>query len=305
MIKRIQRCGSVSLLLSWTLLLAATTHAAEDTSAASQQGRDETTIREIGVKYVAAFNQKDAQAVAAFWSPDAIYTNRLTGDQVIGREAISEQFVQLFADGGDIKLDITVSTIDFLTPNVAIEKGVASFVSDRPEEIPYSAVYIRRDGTWLLDRVTDDPQPAVASHYEQLKPLQWMIGSWVDQGEGVAIQANCSWTKNQNFITREFTVSIEGQIDMSGMQIIGWDAGQRRIRSWTFDSDGGLAEANWTNNGNEWYVIKKGTTADGRAVSAVNVMTYVDEDTFKLKTVQRSVDGQLLPNINEVTVVRQ
>lgn len=270
-----------------------------------QQDSDAAAIRDLGTEYVAAFNKRDAKALAGFWSPDAVYTNRLTGDQVTGRDAIGKQFEQLFASSDEVKLEVSIDSIDFLTPNVAIEKGVATFVSDSPEEIPYAAVYIKRDGAWLLDRVTDDPQPKVTSHYEHLQPLAWMIGSWVDEGDGVSIQAECSWTKNQNFITRSFSASIPGQADLSGMQIIGWDAVDKQIRSWTFDSDGGFAEAKWTKNGNDWYVIKKGRTADGRTVSAVNVMTYVDDDTFQLKTVQRTVDGQLLPNIDQVTVVRQ
>jgi uncharacterized protein (TIGR02246 family) len=300
-----QRCRSLGLLLSSAILAATTALAAEETPATIDQSSDEATIREIGVKYVAAFNQKDAQALAGFWSPEAIYTNRLSGQQVIGREAIGEQFAQLFEASGDTKLEVAVTSIDFLTPNVAIETGVATFIADPPESIPYSAVYIRRDGTWLLDRVTDDPQPAIASHYEQLKPLEWMIGSWVDQGDGIAVQADCNWTKNQNFITKSFTVSVDGQVDLSGIQIIGWDAGDQQIRSWTFDSDGGFAEAKWIQNGDNWYVMKKGKTPDGKAVSGVNVITHVDDDTFRLRTVQRSVDGEILPNINEVTVVRQ
>jgi hypothetical protein len=34
-------------------------------------------------------------------------------------------------------------------------------------------------------------------------------------------------------------------------------------------------------------------------------MTYLDDDTFTLKSVQRAVDGELLPDIDEVMVVRQ
>lgn len=281
--------------------------ASADDQPSSQQATDEAMIRELGERYIAAFNQHDAEALAAYWSPEAVYTNRLTGEQVIGRPAIAQQFSMLFADAGALKLDVTVDSIEFISPNVALEKGVATFVAaeEQPEPVPYSAVYVKRDGQWLLDRVTDDPQPVVPTHYEQLKPLEWMIGSWVDQSDGVAVQADCNWTKNRNFITRSFAVAIDGEPDLSGMQIIGWDAGEKQIRSWTFDSDGGFAEAHWSNQGDQWYVIKKGKTADGRAVSAVNVMTYVDDDTFTLKSVQRSVDGQLLPDIDEVVVVRQ
>ncbi len=298
----------VGWLLLATVIVSATAARGDDTTQdRPSQAQAEVAIREMGSQYVAAFNKRDAKALAEYWSDEAVYTNRLTGERVIGREAIAEQFTELFADGAEVKLEVAVDSIDFISPNVALEKGVATFVAaeEDPERIPYSAVYVNRGGKWLLDRVTDDPQPETPSHYEKLKPLEWMIGSWIDQGEAGAVRAECHWTKNKNFITRSFTISLEGQIDLSGIQIIGWDAGEKRIRSWTFDSDGGFAEASWSNQGNQWYAIKKGKTADGKAVSAVNVMTYVDENTFKLKAVQRAVDGQLLPTLDEVTVVRQ
>ena len=61
------------------------------------------------------------------------------------------------------------------------------------------------------------------------------------------------------------------------MQIIGWDAAAKRIRSWTFDSDGSFAEGSWSKKDNRWYVRKKGTTADGKMASAVNIITLVDD----------------------------
>lgn len=290
----------------WLILLMMSIALVDEKPAAALELADEeAAIRQVGGDYVDAFNGKDAKKLASFWSPEAVYTNRLTGEEVIGREAISKQFVEIFESGGDAKLEVDIASIEFLTPNVAIEKGSATYVSDAPQQIPYSAVYIKRDGKWLLDRVTDDPQPMVASHYEQLKDLEWMIGSWVDQADGVEIQTDCNWTKNRNFITRAFAVSVEGEVDLSGMQIIGWDAGEKTIRSWTFDSDGGFAQAKWSKNGDAWYVIKKGKTADGKSVSSVNVITYLDDDSFKLKSVQRTLDGQLLPSVGEVMVVRK
>jgi hypothetical protein len=75
----------------------------------------------------------------------------------------------------------------------------------------------------LLDRVTDTAKESAPSSYEQLKPLEWMIGRWVDKDDKVDIKTECQWTKNRNFITRSFTVAAEGQINLSGMQFIGWD----------------------------------------------------------------------------------
>jgi hypothetical protein len=164
---------------------------------------------------------------------------------------------------------------------------------------------VRQGGKWLLDRVTDKAASAGQSSYDQLKPLEWMIGSWVDEDEEASIITECKWTRNKSFIVRSFTVSVEDRIDISGMQIIGWDAGSKQIRSWTFDSDGGFAQGVWSKSKNRWYVHKKGTTADGRTTTAVNHVTPVDEDTFAFQSTQRTLAGQLLPNIDEVLVVRE
>jgi hypothetical protein len=91
---------------------------------------------------------------------------------------------------------------------------------------------------------------------------------------------------------------------MAGMQIIGWDPAAKQIRSWTFDSDGGFAAATWTHKGNRWFVHKTGTLADGRKGSAVNIINYVDDETFTLQSVSRSIDGEILPNVDEVRIVR-
>ena len=111
-----------------------------------------------GTEYVEAFNKRDARTLASYWSPEAVYVNRISGEQVVGREAIAAQFKSLFDSATNLKLAVNVESIQFVSPNVAVEHGTAKFLSPdaEPEETEYSAVYVRRDGKWLLDRVTDE-----------------------------------------------------------------------------------------------------------------------------------------------------
>ena len=268
---------------------------------------DEAAIRKADEAYVKAFNKHDAKALADAWSPEAVYLNRVTGAEVVGRAAIAEQFAAFFKDQPEVKLDLSVESIQFVSPNVAVEHGTAKTLAPKagPEEIEYSAVFVKRDGQWLLDRVTDKAKEVAPSRYEQLKPLEWMIGRWVDKDDKVDIETECQWTKNRSFITRSFTVAVQGQINMSGMQIIGWDPVAKTIRSWTFDSDGGFAEATWTCKKDRWFIQNKGFLADGRKASMVNVIKQVDQNSFTWQTVERTVGGELLPNINEVLIVRE
>jgi uncharacterized protein (TIGR02246 family) len=268
---------------------------------------DEAAIRKADEAYVTAFNKHDAKALADAWSPEAVYLSRVTGDEVVGRAAIAEQFTALFKDQPEVKLDLNVESIQFVSPNVAVEHGIAKTLAPKgePEEIAYSAVFVRREGQWLLDRVTDKAKEAAESHYEQLKPLEWMIGHWVDKDDKVDIETECKWTKNHSFITRSFTVAVEGDIDVSGMQIIGWDPVAKTIRSWTFDSDGGFSEATWTRKKDRWFIQNKGYLADGRKASMTNVIKQVDQNSFTWQTDDRTVGGELLPNIDEVLIVRE
>jgi uncharacterized protein (TIGR02246 family) len=272
-----------------------------------RQAADEAAIRKAVESYVAAFNQGDAKALAAMWAPEAVYTNPLNGEQVVGREAIEKQFAAVFEGAKGAKLEATTDAIQFVSPNVAVEQGTAKVIlpDQAPEETEYTAVYVKHDGQWLLDRVTEEEVVVVPSNYEQLKELEWMIGTWVDQDDNASVVTECSWTKNNNFITRSFTVRIRERIDMAGMQIIGWDPAAKQIRSWVFDSDGGFGEGKWTKKGDRWYIQQTGVLPDGRKSSAVHIITRIDDSTCALQAVNRTVDGELLPNIEEVVVARE
>src|SRR3954454_22121140 len=74
------------------------------------QSADEAAIRRSAASYVEAFNKHDAKALADLWSPDAAYLNRSTGEEVVGREAIAEQFTALFKQQPELKLAVNVSS---------------------------------------------------------------------------------------------------------------------------------------------------------------------------------------------------
>ena len=287
-------------LVSWGLASAVGAEA-------GRQAADEAAIRKAVESYVAAFNQGDAKALATLWSPAAVYTNPLSGEQVVGREAIEKQFAGIFAKEKSVKLEAKTDSIQFVSPSVAVEHGTAKVIrpDQAPEESQYTAVYVKRDAQWLLDRVTEEDVPVVTSHYEQLKELEWMIGRWVDQDDDATVVTECNWTRNNNFMTRSFTVQIRDRIDMAGMQIIGWDPATKQLRSWVFDSDGGFGQGTWKKKGNRWYIQQSGVLPDGRKSSSVNIITYVDDNTCTLQSVNRTVDGELLPNIEEVKITKQ
>ena len=169
----------------------------------------------------------------------------------------------------------------------------------------YSAVHVKRDGQWLIDRISEREIVAPPSHYEQLKELEWMIGDWTDQaGEGT-VSTECHWARNNNFIIRSFTVSIAGTVEMAGMQIIGWDAATKQIRSWVFDSDGGVNQGVWKRTGDLWSVRQTATLPDGTLASSTSLLTPLDQNSFTWQQVNRVVGGELLPNLEEIVIERK
>jgi len=270
---------------------------------------DEAAIRENASKYTEAYNRRDSRTMAEMWSPDAVYMDPQSDQRIVGRDAIAEHFQAVLAGSEDAKLAIMIDSIDFVSPNVAIEKGSA-FVSRSPDpavESLYSVVHVKRDGKWYLDRVSEQGAPAPRpSNYERLQELNWMVGSWMDDaGDGVRIQTDVEWTKNRNFMTRAFAVVIGDQVDMSGMQIIGWDPVKNQIRSWVFDSDGGFGDGTWVRKDDRWIIQSTATLPDGGRATATNIMTRIDDNTASWQSVNRSVDGELLPNVPAVTIVRR
>jgi hypothetical protein len=88
------------------------------------------------------------------------------------------------------------------------------------------------------------------------------------------------------------------------MQIIGWDPAKKQIRSWAFDSDGGLNQGIWQKVGQQWTVQTTATLPDGRPASSTSIMKPSDENQFTWQQVNRVVAGELLPNIGEIVIVR-
>jgi uncharacterized protein (TIGR02246 family) len=280
----------------------------EAKSEESTTAADEAAIRENAAKYVEAYNRRDSKTMASMWSPEAVYMDPDTREGVIGREAIAKVFDEQFAGSEDSKLSVTIDSVEFVSPNVAVEKGKAEITYSKfpTEKSEYSAVNVKRDGKWYLDRVSEsEVPPPPPSHYEQLKGLEWMVGTWIDEDENATIQTDCEWTKNKNFLTRSFAVMTGADVDMSGMQIIGWDPANKQIRSWVFDSDGAFSEGNWKRKDNRWLIQQVGTLPDGKKTSSVNIITEVDNDSFTWQSINRTVDGEVLPNIDEVLIVRK
>jgi uncharacterized protein (TIGR02246 family) len=274
---------------------------------AAEPSADETAIRENAQKYVAAFNAGDGAALAALWSPEAVYVDSDTGAELRGRAAIADHFAQRFAAATvRPQLSVMIGSVRFVTSDVAIEDGQAAVMlpSGEATETSYSAVSVKRDGVWLLDSVRETMLPPPPTAAQHLDPLAFLVGEWVDHSDGASVHSTYRWSANEAFLVQTFNVVVDGVVDLQGTQIIGWDPDRQRIRSWLFDSDGGFGEGVWEFDQDHWTIHQTSTLPDGRRASAINVLRPIDVDTVGWKSTARQAGGELLPSVDEFQIVR-
>ena len=83
------------------------------------------------------------------------------------------------------------------------------------------------------------------------------------------------------------------------------DPKHKQIRSWLFDSNGGFVIGTWTKKGDRWFVQSVATLAEGSAGSFTSIFRPSNPDSYVWQKVHRIVDGEVLPNIDEVVVTRR
>lgn len=270
------------------------------------QSQDKIAIQAIRDSYTAAFNAKDIEKLISHWTENGVYVSRSTGEALSGREALKAEFTSILDRDDAPKLAVQLESLDLISPNVALERGSAIITRpDSSEETTYQLVYLKQNGDWRIDRVSEDVVESKPSHYEQLKELEFLVGTWSNDTDGVTIEIDCQWTANQNFLSRQYRVLIEGEVDSSGLQIIGWDAKKNQVRSWLFDSDGGFVDGQWTKRDDGWIVQSVVTLADGASGSATSLIRSTESGDLAWRKFNRVLDGKLLPNTEELILQRQ
>ncbi len=152
---------------------------------------------------------------------------------------------------------------------------------------------------------SDRPVPASADSNVALTRLQWLVGNWADDADDGRVEFQFELVGDGGFLKNAFSSSDQdGNVVLSGVQVIGKDPETQSLRSWTFDSQGGRGEAEWTYVDGRWLSRSSFTLVDGSTASAINVYTKIDEDSFEWKSVSREVNGELQPALTPSIVRR-
>jgi uncharacterized protein (TIGR02246 family) len=261
---------------------------------------DRAAVRAAMQSFVKAFEAGDAQAVAAHWTDEGEYQSEEAGT-IRGREALNEGFAAFFAKTPEVQAEIEPESLRFVSRDNAIEEGTVTIrrgPSEPAIEARYSALFVREDGGWRMALLRETPGEEVA-----LRDLGWLVGDWKSTGQETEVRTTYSWDDNKKFLHVRFIIK-EKDRTLGGSQVLGKDPATGELRSWTFETEGGIGEAVWSRDGDHWVVESTGTLADGSTLTATNLFRRVDDDTFTWQSIDRTLDDAELPDLPPVKVTR-
>lgn len=280
--------------------------APQGSQAAAPSSPEARGVREVVDAFVRAYNAKDAKAIADQFAEDGRIVEP-DGSITTGREAIERRYREAFEESPDASIEVTSDNVRLLAPDVALEEGRATLHSEGVPARPrrYHAIYVRRDGHWLQSSIYDiADEPSSEAPADRLKEIEWLVGEWVDEGDGAVAHTTCRWDATRAFLVRDFDLKIGDRAALSGTQRIGWDPSTGQFRSWVFDSEGGFSEGKWTRDGDRWVIKNEGYVPDGRVVTATNIITREGKDRVRWSTTDRTLGGEALEDNAEVILVR-
>ncbi|MFZ4483453.1 MAG: YybH family protein [Chthoniobacterales bacterium] len=283
--------AKVVLGLAVAGLIGSTALAAEANDSAK------AAIAKVGQAFAKAFEAGDAQGVAAAWTPDGEYTD-LDGVTFRGRADIQNLFERVFASTPGRTISIESESLTFPAPGVALESGVTTVAGQAgpsPSRARFANVFVEQNGQWLIASVHDSPFVA-PDRSQELGPLAPLLGVWTaDLGEGQEIRVEAAPNATGNFVLLERTVFQNGQPVGGGTEWIAWDAANKSIRSWSFESDGGFSESDWKSEGHALVVSTRATLRNGSKVEEVQKLSGAEDGLLVFEAVSLSLDGAKQP----------
>ncbi len=168
----------------------------------------DAAIRASAEAFVKAFNRGDAKAVAALWTANGTMADD-RGEILRGRKAIEDQYAAFFKAYPGAKMEVSVKSIDFPAPSMAVEDGTAQVVVRQavpPVASRYTAVHVQEDGKWLMASVRETTIP-LSSNFSRLAELGWLIGTWETKRDGTIVRATFRWIEVSTSSTAREDVS--------------------------------------------------------------------------------------------------
>ena len=287
------------------LLLLVPCLAAADGPAAKPE--EEKAIRSSVDAFAQAFSKGDAKAIAGLFTENGEAVDP-DGEAIRGREALEAHYAARLAEIPGARIETGVESVKPLAPGVATVNGRSRVLGSDGSEVGgarFAATFVERDGKWLVASLRELPDTKAVSNYDRLKELEWLVGEWVEETEEAVVLTSVAWSENKTYLVRSFDVRVRGKAALTGTQRIGWDPLTKQIKSWVFDDNGGYGEGLWSRAGDQWVIKATGVRPDGKTATATQVLTFIDKDHLKWKSIDRTRGDEVTEEIDEILMVRK
>lgn len=297
----------------WCLVAVVSCVAATAASCVAQSAGEATALTPLEAAIVReseatvrAFNAADATALGGMFLDSGELVDE-SGNVHAGKGKITELFKGFFGKFPKAVLDMQVTSVRPVGNTLAVEEGERRITAGNgaaTAQMRYVAVRSQQGDRWPIAsyrEFADDPLP---TPQEMLSPASWLVGDWVDESPNGRTAITFRWSEDGNFLLGDYNVSVGGSPASKSTQRIGWDPVMGQLRSWTFDSDGGFSQGDWTAVDNGWVVKSEATMPDGATGSATMTITVKDADHFVVRSSDRIVSGVEEPDF-EVTIARK
>jgi uncharacterized protein (TIGR02246 family) len=271
---------------------------------AANADSDEAAIRQAAKEFVAAYDKRNAGAVAAHWTSDGEYA--IGQKTVKGRDAIAKLYGEFLRANPGSKMDVKIASVRVLAPTVILEEGTASVSNSAngpTSASAYSAVHVKQGNKWLMASVRESEVPTIEFDRD-LDELAWLVGKWSASNDKTKITLSCDWIVNKHFLRIEVAGKGAGSEIPGGMQIVGRDPMSGQVVSWFFSADGGHGTGVWQKAGSRWLIQTAGTAADGSPTTASNMLYAADKNVLSWQSINRRRGDTPLPDVKEVVIER-
>ena len=266
-------------------------------------------LEKTATDFVAAYNRKDAAALAALFTEKGEIADTHADDVTAGRADIKARYEAIFAAPNAPQIAIEVASVRLVGDGLAIEDGTVHATPPGEDAVPrsmnYSAVLQKGgDGKWFIasTRDLDDATDAAGQLADLANQLK---GDWTCQKDGVRLDLAFGWDDSGKFLSGEMLATTSDTKSLTTTIRIGWDAAKKTIVWWTFDDGGGFGKGDWTQlDDDSWLIRTEGTSADGERISATQSLKFDGKDAFLWNSHDRLVDGEKQADV-DLRVVRQ
>jgi len=266
---------------------------------------DKAAIDKLSAEFAQAFNNRDAAAIAAYFTSEGEYL-RNDGELIRGRAEIEKGYAEFFKTlKGKTKLEAQAYGLRFTSADTAASEVILRLKNEEGELVASSwrtTLLVREGGQWKVASVHEWDRDEGLD--VSLNELEWLIGTWQVATKERQVTTTYEWGENKTFIRGTFTVKEGDKVVESGSQMIGKDNAAGAIHSWVFSSDGGFGDGLWTRDGKKWSVDVYGVTPDGRELTATAIYLHVDPNTYTWQSIDQAVDGDSIPDTQPIKVTK-